>query len=264
MQLVETEAIFDSHAHFDDPACAPHELAVELGHLPAWDGAVSAGFGPERFAGSRAICSAEPRLQRALGLHPWWLASHTEAAREAGWAELRAELDLGDAVAIGETGVDKGRRELMATDLQIRWFNRHLHEARRRNLPLVLHIVGWHGHAIAALARAGGNWRGVVHRFSGAAELVRDYVALGLSVSLALEPRADPIAREAIARAVPSDRLLLETDWPCRGLRYPAAVAELRALALQIAQWRAQDASSLVALTRRNALALFAPQVHTQ
>lgn len=248
-------AIFDSHAHFDDSQWPPATLIADLGRVQGLAGAVSAGFGPERFAASRAVCRAVREVRRAVGLHPWWLAAHDETQRVAGWHAVLAELDGADAdtiVAIGELGVDKNRKHLMAADEQVRWMTIALHQAQLRNLPIVLHIVGWHGHALDALRAVSPQWRGVVHRFSGSPALIPRYIDLGLHVALALEPRLEVHKRLLLARAVPADRLLLETDWPFLDLDYPQAMQELRLMAAQIADARGEDLQSLIATNNAN------------
>jgi TatD DNase family protein len=243
LQVASSVPVFDSHAHLDDPDWSPEAIASQLAALRAtagWQGVLTAGYGPERHAASRALCQSHPEVVRALGLHPWWLAAQTPEARESGWQALVAELDRGDAVALGELGLDRQLKERMALADQRDWLVRGLAEARRRELPIVLHIVGWYGHALDVLRAAGGSWRGVVHRWSGPLELVAPFVDLGLHVSLALEPRAGPEKRAAIARAVPPVRLLIESDWPFGELDYVAAVQATAQLAADVAHWRGE------------------------
>lgn len=242
--------MFDSHAHLDDPDWPPALLARQLDDLRRhgqWQGVLTAGYGPERHEASRALCAAYPGVVvRSLGLHPWWLAARDGAGREAGWTALLGELDRGDAVALGELGLDKQLKDRLDLDTQLHWLERGLGEARRRNLPLVLHIVGWYGHALAALQAAGGAWRGVVHRWSGPPELVGPFAELGLHLSLALEPRGIPARRAAVARRVPASRLLIESDWPFADLDYPAAVAATAQLAADVADWRGETAQQVL------------------
>lgn len=249
--------LYDSHAHLDDPDWPVEAMLAELRGLEGWDGALTAGYGPERFAASRAICAGEPRVVRAVGLHPWWLAAQAPAQREAGWQALVDELAQIGVVALGETGLDKGLRARLDLATQLAWMERSLRLARDRGLPVVLHVVGWYGHALALLRRLGGPWPGVVHRWSGPAELVADFVALGLHVALALEPRSDPARRAAVARAVPAGRLLIESDWPFGDLTYPQAAAATLALAAEVAEWRGEDAEGLLRQVRRNGRSLY-------
>ncbi len=238
---------FDSHAHLDDPDFPVAATLQALAALPHWRGTLSAGYGPERFAASREACAIDRRVRRSLGLHPWWIAEHNSVDREQGWQLLLAELDEHGAVALGEIGVDKTRQGLQSGDDQQAWLERGLRLAKDRKLPVVLHVVGWHGRALAALRAVGGPWRGVVHRYSGSPELVRDYTALGLHVSLALEPREVEAKRAAIAQAVPPQKLLIESDWPFGALDYPQALLATWQLAERVATWRGEPVEQLLA-----------------
>lgn len=251
---------FDSHAHVDDPDGDADALARELLRLRAagWPGGVAAGYGPERTAIQRRVCRAVPGLARAAGLHPWWLADQPDAgAREAGWAALEHDLAEPDVCALGEIGVDRSRRHLASAAEQRAGLHRGLALARDVGLPVVLHVVGWHGHALDEIRAVGVPHGGVVHRYSGPPDLVAEYERLGLCISLALEPREDEAKRAAVARAVRPDRLLLETDWPFLALAYPAALAALERLAARVAHWREEPLDGLLDRTSATGKALF-------
>lgn len=250
---------FDSHAHLDDPDWPPARLVADLRSTAGWLGSVSAGYGPERFAAGRAVVAALPAVRRAVGLHPWWLADHAESARAAAWQQVIAELDqFGEAiVALGELGVDKNRKAQMPAADQVRWLAIGLGLARDRDLALVLHVVGWHGHALQTLRAVGGPWRGVVHRFSGSPAVADQYQQLGLHVSVALEPRFDPDRRAAVARAIAPERLVVESDWPFKDLNYPASLDAVRALADDLGTARAEPGAALLARSNANCATLF-------
>jgi TatD DNase family protein len=148
--------------------------------------------------------------------------------------------------------------------LQERAFRAQLALARELDLPLVLHILGTHAESLRILKadgvpRAGG----VVHSYSGSAELVRDYVGLGLHISFA-GPVTSPQARRvhAAARAVPAERLLAETDAPDQTppARRPAQCepAFLPDIVDALAQLRGESRQTLARTTMDNARRLFA------
>lgn len=247
--------IRDSHAHLDDPDFEPEAILaqLELAHSHGWLGTLTAGYGPERFERSRALCQAQPRVRRAIGLHPNWLAACAhEAEREAGWQSLLAELRDADVVAVGEIGLDRRDRERWPLEAQQAWLRRGLDLAAERGLPVVLHIVGWHGAALEVLRAAQLPKGGIVHRFSGSAESARAYQSLGLYISLSLEPRSDPARRAALARAIDAERLLIETDWPFGGMDYATCWSALQALVADVAQWRGVPVDRLAAQLERN------------
>ena len=260
--LAVTPPWLDSHAHLDDPDEPPARLDASLRALveAGWPGTLTAGYGPERLARSRLLAEAWPtHVSRAVGIHPEYLAScEDDRAREAAFAAMVAELDHPSVVALGELGLDRRYKDAWPLASQVAFFERGLHVARERRLPVVLHVVGWYGHALAALQRVGVVAGGAVHRWSGPVELVPQFTGMGLGIALALEPRSVPEKRAALARAIPADKLLLETDWPFLDLTYADAVTALADLAHDVATWRGIDTRTLRILVEANARRLYA------
>ncbi|MCA9609013.1 MAG: TatD family hydrolase [Myxococcales bacterium] len=186
--------------------------------------------------------TAGVELRFAVGLHPCF---------EGDLAELEGWIDRLDAVAIGEIGWDRATPFDEATvdataDAQIEL-------ARSRALPVIIHVVGAHGHAVERLRRHTG-LRGVVHAYSGSAELVDVYVRLGLHVSIGpsvLDARARKVA--SAAARVPAERLLVETDAPDQTAE-PADVARVVA---RLAALRDATVEAIAEQTFANAEALF-------
>ena len=252
--------LFDSHVHLDDPDVAEGAIAGRLVAEAAAAGVVglfSAGYGPEREVDAARLPAASAPVWRAVGLHPWWLArARDDDAREAGLAWLRTVAIGPDVRAIGEIGLDATRRDVLGADAQRTWFERSLHIACERRLPVVLHVVRWHGHALASLGRVR-TVGGVVHRFGGPPDVVHGYVRAGLHLSMATDWLRRPEKAAAVARAIPADRLVVETDWPLDDRPYAAAAAELAELVTQIARWRGEDEAELRAQLLANTLALY-------
>lgn len=219
------------------PADALH-AALDRLTTQGWPGVLTAGYGPERFARSRELAERWPLIRRAVGLHPEHLAELTEPQREQVFVQMEAELAHPSVVALGEIGLDKRYKLPMPLALQLTWFERGLLTATTHKLPVVLHIVGWHGHALDLLRRLGVPHGGAVHRWSGPLEMLKDFENLGLGISMSLEPRETPEKRQALAEQVRADRLLVETDWPFLRMDYAAAVEKMQEMAEKIAQWR--------------------------
>ncbi|MEQ8459321.1 MAG: TatD family hydrolase [Sandaracinaceae bacterium] len=183
-------------------------------------------------------------ISHAVGVHP--LAAHEPLDVDA------LSAAVAGAVAIGELGWDAGVEA--SRDTQDGVADAQIELARQLDLPVILHVVGAHGHAIERLARHGG-LSGVVHAYSGSAELVARYAALGLHVSIGpsilRESARKP--REA-ARAVPADRLLIETDAPDQA---PEPADVLR-VARAVADARGEDLDALASRSFENACNLFA------
>ena len=250
----------DSHTHLDDPDEPPDRLHDALTRLVAagWPGALTAGYGPERLARSRDLAEQWPMIRRAVGMHPEYLARlPDEATRMDAYAEMCAELAHPSVVALGEIGLDRRYKDLWPLPQQLAFFERGLQEAQARQLPVVLHLVGWYGHALDALRRVGVPAGGAVHRWSGPLELVPAFEALGLGIAMALEPREVLEKRRLLAQTIAADRLLLETDWPFLDLPYDAAVAQMTRLGEQIAEWRGEPAHALQFRVAENARRLY-------
>ncbi|MGE0789103.1 MAG: TatD family hydrolase [Sandaracinaceae bacterium] len=198
--------MFDSHAHLDavdpDRLAEARALGVEAAIVP--------GVEPAQWAPAIAAPLSSIRCGIAIGVHPGW--AHEVAIGEldlAGWARRAG------AVAIGELGWHRGAEANI--EMQDELADDQLEVARSLGLPVILHVVGLHGHALERLARHG-PLRGVVHGYSGSAELVPRYESLGLSIGIGpsvLRARAKkPLDA---ARAVRAEHLLVETDAPDQG-----------------------------------------------
>lgn len=209
--------LIDTHCHLDrfDPAELPDLL----------DRARAAGLAGLVTIGTRL--SEAPR-QVALagrsipGLSIWCtIGTHPDHAEEE---ELPSPSDLAEqarpscVIGIGESGLDyfHGAPEVRAA--QQASFRRHIRAARLADLPLVIHARDADADMIRILEEEhaeGGAFRFLLHCFSSGAELARRALALGGAISFSgilTFPKSQ--ALRDIAREVPSDRLLVETDAP--------------------------------------------------
>lgn len=262
--------MIDTHCHLDVPrfdgdrgeVVARAAAAGVIGMLvpairPAtWDELVA--FGAEHFAAG---------VRLALGIHPQIIGElpPAELARglpDALCAAISAVEDAhpGLVVAVGECGLDGGSA---APALQEQLLRAQLRAARAMHLPAIIHVLRGHDRAPAILreervAEIGG----VMHSYSGSADLVPIYRDLGLAFSFA-GPVTYSGSRRPLAacRAVPDELLLAETDAPDqapephRGHRSePAMVADVLA---GLALARDRPAGSLAALTTANARRVF-------
>lgn len=196
----------DSHAHLD--ACEePPDTLVERAHSAGVTRIVSVGSGLESCRDTLAIAARHEGVFAALGVHPHQ-ANDDDADR---LAELRELLTETRAVAVGETGLDY-YRDYAPRDRQLLLFERQLELAEELGKPVVIHTRAASDDTAAALEPFGGTV--VLHCFS-APELLPVALDRGYYVSFAgnvTYPNAEEL-REA-ARAVPADRLLVETDSP--------------------------------------------------
>jgi TatD DNase family protein len=209
--------VIDTHCHLDRP-----EFDADRGQVLARARAagitdvVVPAVGPEGWERLLALCREWPGLHAGLGIHPQRLPELDPRHDERHLSALEAALSRGGAVAVGECGLDGGAAAAGAPwDRQVAVLRGQLELAARFRLPVLLHALRALDPLLALLEREGLPAGGVLHSYSGSAEQVAPLARLGLHIALA-GPITFPGARRpvAAARAVPADRLLLETDAP--------------------------------------------------
>ena len=244
----------DSHAHLD--ACEESAAAlIERARAAGVMRIITIGTGIESCRAALAIADQHDGVFAALGVDP-----HQAATSEAGRLdELRELLLHPKAVAVGETGLDTVRRYATALE-QRRLFDQQLALADELSLPIVVHSR----EAAVETADALTDFEGTVilHCFSSP-ELLPAALERGYYVSFAgnvTYPKA-PELRDA-AKAVPADRILVETDspylapQPVRGQpNEPAHVAHTIAA---LATVRGEELQDLATRTHENAAAALA------
>jgi TatD DNase family protein len=205
--------LFDTHAHLHFP-----ELVDDLdGVLERARGAGVTGMvtiGTDRETNPAAVALAErlASVHATVGIHPHDAADATEADFEAMERLARGSAKV---VALGEMGLDFFRN-LSPPEAQAAVFRRQLGMARRLGKPVVIHCRDAHPEALAILAdERVGEVGGVMHCFSADVEVAKRCLDLELYISLA-GPVTYKNARALpeVARFVPADRLVLETDCP--------------------------------------------------
>lgn len=175
-------------------------------------------------------------LHLARGVHPWW-AHEVDTARV-----LDGLVDV-PLDAVGELGLDRLRGDLAAQEASARL---QLDFADARGLPVVLHCVRAHVRLLELLGPA---HTGLVHAWTGSAELAVAFVRRGLHVSFGRALLASPRIAAA-AGVVPDDRLLVESDGEAPSPVLTAVIERLAAL-------RGWSVDTLVRRTEANARALF-------
>jgi TatD DNase family protein len=243
--------LIDTHCHLDLPDFDPDRDAVlERARAAGVATVVVPAIRPATWA--RTLALSGPGVAVALGAHPQIVHDLSDAEER----ELRRLADRPPAgiVAVGECGLDGASPDPAR---QERLFRLHIALARELRLPLLVHVLRAHDVAPRLLAeeRAAG---GILHSYSGGAELVPVYRDLGFAFSFAGPVTYRKSRRPvAAARAVPDALLLAETDAPDqspephRGRRCePAFVREVVA---GLAAARGGSFEELAALTSANA-----------
>lgn len=212
-------AFIDTHAHLGGYGAELPEVLARAKKAGVW---AIVAVGTDSASSKHALDLARagsgrdqwPQLAVSAGLHPH------DASRSAVEMPVLAEL-LAAAIAegmspsVGETGLDY-YRDLSPRQAQRAAFWAHIELAHKLSLPLVIHDRDAHADVLAML-RGGAPFPagGVMHCFSGDMAMAEACLSLGLAISFA-GPLTFPRSEEAraIARAIPADALLVETDCP--------------------------------------------------
>jgi len=252
--------LFDTHAHLHFPDYADDLGAVlERAHAAGVRGMVTIGTDRETNQAVVALARRLPDVWATVGIHP----HDAGDAVEADFAEME-ELARSEkkVVGLGEMGLDFFRN-LSPPEAQRQVFRRQIHMARDLGKPVVIHCRDAHDDTLAILAdERAGEIGGVMHCFSGDVEIARRCLDLGLFISLA-GPVTYKNARALpeVARFIPDDRLVVETDCPYlpptphRGKRNEPAYVALTAAF--VAELRGVDPEALGATITANAATLF-------
>jgi TatD DNase family protein len=253
--------LVDHHCHLDFPDFAGELDAVVARARAAGVGMlVSISTRIRRFEQLLAIVEARDNVLCSVGTHPHYAHEDLDVAVD----EIVRLAGHPKVVAIGEAGLDHFY-DNSPREAQARGFRNHIAAARETGLPLVIHARDADADVAAILEEemAKGEFPAVLHCFTGGADLARRGLALGLYVSFSgiLTFKKSDALRE-IARGVPLDRLLVETDAPYlapgkyRGKRNePAFVVET---AKELAKAKGVSFEELAAATTDNFFRLYA------
>ena len=254
----------DSHAHIDGPEFdADREDVIQRAHAAGVTAILNVGTGdPQSGALERAIelGRSHESIYTAIGTHPHDARLYTDEAEE----RIKSLIQSGERVlAWGEIGLDF-HYDNSPRDVQVAVFKRQLHAARDLNLPVIIHTREAEAETIEILQSDydGADRRGVFHCFSGSEELAKRAIDLGFMISfsgIVTFKKADELRN--IARQVPLDRLLIETDCPYltpvphRGKRNePAYVVEVGGC---LAGVHGVDVNQLAHITTENFMRFF-------
>jgi TatD DNase family protein len=258
--------MIDSHCHIAGPEFADDLEAVieraraRLSHAMV---ILAADDEPELKQGA-LVASRWPDVRFAIGVHPHAAGKYSDdparAVRDVDAAMIAQPLTRG----LGEIGLDY-HYDFAPRDVQQEVFREQLRLAARRRLPIVIHTREAEDDTFRILADEGADRiGGVFHCFTGDRAMARRGLDIGLSISLAgivTFPKA--LELKEVARMVPLDRLLVETDSPFlapvphRGSRNePAHVARVAEV---IAELRGVGVEEIARATHDNFVRLFNP-----
>jgi TatD DNase family protein len=258
--------LVDTHAHLDGlagGATAEVEAALARARDRGVIRLVAIGGNPD---GNRIAVQAArqwPGFVRAAAGFDRYCAERPDLDD----AELTAQLEAPGVVAVGECGLDF-HYAAGSADAQTTLFRRMLDRAAERHLPVVVHCREAEEAMGPMLEEHAARWAGdplrigVIHCFTGSVPFARRALACGFHISFSgilTFPKADNV--RTAARAVPEDRLLVETDTPYlapvphRGK--PNEPQWVECVLQELARVKNAEPAHLAAVTTANALRLF-------
>lgn len=251
--------LIDTHAHLNDSRFAPDlDSVMDRAREAGIHTIIVVGYDLASSRSAIALAATNPSLLATAGIHPHEAAK----ADDQSFEELRRLAASEGVVALGEIGLDY-YYDHSPHPVQQEVFRRQIRLARSLSLPVIVHDRDAHADVLTILQEENvDTCGGVMHCFSGDAHFAAQCLDAGLYISLAgpVTFKNAPILVD-VAKAVPLDRLLLETDAPylapvpCRGKRNEPSY--LRWIAEKVAQLRGISCEELSEQTTENAKKLF-------
>lgn len=248
--------IFDTHAHYDDSRFDEDrdELLSSI-QSKGVSHIVNCGCDLKSSLTTVALSEKYDFIYAAVGVH----AHEAEEATESDLDEIRKFYSKNKVVAVGEVGLDY-HYDFSPRERQIEIFERQLKLATDLDLPVIVHDREAHEDTMNLLKKY--RPKGVVHCFSGSAEMAKEIVKLGMYIGIGgavtFKNAKKPVE---VVEYLPLDRLLLETDAPYmtpvpfRGTRCDST--HIAYTAEKIAQIKGIDVQELIDICNENAGKLF-------
>ena len=248
--------IFDSHAHYDSDAFdADRKELLNALQQQGVCGIINCGTDIASSLVSLELSDEFGFVYAACGIHP----HEAEGCKQGYLSVLKKLCSEKKCVAVGEIGLDY-HYDFSPREIQKQVFEQQLVLAKELDLPVIVHDREAHEDTMELLKRY--KPKGVVHCFSGSAEMAKEVVKLGMYIGLGgavtFKNARKPLE---VAAMVPDDRLLIETDCPYmtpvpfRGKRCDSSFIPYTAE--KLAEVRNTTAESILDLTRKNANTLF-------
>lgn len=253
--------IFDTHAHYDDEAFDADRGAL-LASMPENGVGLIVDPGCDLDTSRRAVEIAEqyPHVYAAVGWHPENCAPYMRESLDT----LRAWAKNPKVVAIGEIGLDYYWEQNPPREFQQEVFRDQLALAQELGLPVIVHDRDAHADCLA-IVKEFPQVRGVFHCFSGSVEIAQELIKRGWYLGFD-GPLTYKNAKKTVevAKVVPLDRVLLETDSPymapvpVRGTRNDSH--NVSHIAAKFAEIRGMSTDEIIALTNENGRRFFGIQ----
>lgn len=249
----------DSHCHLDDEQY-DDDREVLIQGLRAKGIEYVVNIGTNIASSETCVHMAQQHevLYAAVGVHP----HDAKELETASLEEIEKWVASPKMVAIGEIGLDY-HYDYSPRDIQKKWFAAQIDLAKKYGLPIIVHDREAHKDTYdIIMAAQDGGLKGVIHSFSGSVEMAREYIKLGFYIGLGGPVTfKNAVMPKEVAKAIPLDRLLLETDGPymsptpLRGKRNEPQ--NVQYVAEAIAALRDISVEEVMAQTTLNAKTLF-------
>jgi len=254
--------LVDSHCHLDYPDFDGRidEVRAQMAANQVTH-ALCISTTLEGFGKVRALAERYDNFFASVGVHP---DSEQSGAVEVG--ELAGLAEHPRVLAIGETGLDY-YRQTGDLEWQRERFRRHIRAARQAGKPLVIHTRDAADDTLRIMAEEGASEAGgVLHCFTETLAVARAALAMGFYISFSgIVTFKNATALKEVAREIPLERLLVETDSP-----YLAPVphrgkanqpAWVKHVAEELARLRGVSLEAIARATSDNFFRLFNPEI---
>lgn len=251
--------LFDTHAHLDVKEFAEDwEEVVKRARENGVKYILTVSDTPVACYDAVAIAEKTDDIYAAVGVHPHEAKKFTSDVETL----LKHLAEREKVVAIGEIGLDY-YYEHSPKEVQREVFRKQINIAREVGLPIIVHDRDAHADTLKILKEENAKEvGGVMHCYSGSLEMAEEIISLNFYISFG-GPVTFKNAKKApeVARNVPRDRLLVETDSPFlspepkRGRRNEPA--RVRYVAEKIAELRGETLQEVSQYTTANAKKLF-------
>jgi len=208
---------------------------------------------------SIALAREHEDMWASVGMHPHEVAKAQSNALD----KLTILSEDKEVVAIGECGLDF-YRDLSPRDMQREWFERQIELAKKRNLPLIVHVRDAMDEALERLEKGNNPRAGIMHCWSGNARQAQRAADMGFVLGIGGSLTYGDASLEEAAKAAPDEAIVLETDAPYlvpmpkdTKRNEPALIARVRA---KLAALRGTSEKAIDDLTTANAQRILAPR----
>ena len=262
--------IFDTHSHYNDKQYTQDRKAVLASLKDAGvTQVVNVSASWKDLLDTLELIQKVPFMYGAVGIHP----DHVGELNEERLRQLREYCHRDKVVAVGEIGLDY-HWNVEPKEVQQEWFIRQLHLATEEKLPVIIHSREASQDTFDIMKKEhAGTTGGVIHCFSGSAEMAKEYVKMGyyIGVGGVVTFKNSRVLKEVV-KAISLEHIVVETDCPYlaptphRGQRNSSAylplvieeIAKLKGItAEEVEDATYENAQRLYGLIRQTSRVLF-------